>query len=127
MPNATSSSEAVRKELKTLPDGYVVLRQMSYGQILHRRGLMKLSLKTTGKKNADFEGEMAMANAAIQAFEFQNCVTEHNLEDVDGRLLNLSNPVDFAKLDPRVGQEVESLIEEMNNFDEAEDDPELGN
>lgn len=107
-----------RIELKTLEGAYVVLRRMSFGQITERRALMKLSIAST-KGSKDVRGEMAMANAEITRFEFRNCIVEHNLEKDDaGTLLNLASPVDFASLDPRVGQEIESLIEKRNNFDE---------
>jgi hypothetical protein len=123
MPVAvTSLEDTTRKELKTAPpDGYVVLRRMTYGQIIHRRTMNKLSFMTGGSKRS-LAGEMAMASKEVSLFEFASCVVEHNLFDKDGEtLLNLGNSVDFDKLDPRIGQEIESYIGEMNNFDDEEE------
>jgi len=120
MPRATVSSETERKDLKSLPDGYVVLKRMSYGQSVQRRAMLRMSFETTGKKN-DFRGEMAMASEEIQRFEFANCIVDHNLEDDNGNKLALGTAQGMAQLDPKVGQEIEKYIEEMNNFeDEAE-------
>lgn len=122
MPNATVDVESTQRfDLKTLEDGFVVLRRMSYGQILQRRMFTKLEVESSGKKN-DFRGEMAMANRRVTEFEFQNCVVDHNLTDKDDRKLDLSRAVDFNQLDPRVGQEIEGYITDMNNFEEDEED-----
>lgn len=122
MPKATANTEETeRKELKSCPGGFVVLRRMTYGQFVARRELTKLSV--SGQKK-DFKGELAMASAAVSRFEFEHCIVDHNLEDADGRKLNLYGD-DFGRLDPRIGQEIEGYIGEMNNF--ADDDEALGN
>lgn len=124
MPVAVANTEDTERfDLKSLAGAFVVLRRMTYGQVVQRRAMMKLAISSGGTKKS-FAGEMAMASEEIQRFEFARCVVDHNLEDNDGRKLDLSGPVDFAKLDPRVGQEIEGLIGDMNNF---EDDEELGN
>lgn len=122
MPVATVSTDQVdRKDLKSLEGGYVILRRMTYGQTLERRALMKLSIHTR-KGQKDITGELAMANARIQQFEFRHCIVEHNLTDENERLLNLTDPVVLQRLDPRVGQEIESLISDMNNFEEDDEE-----
>lgn len=122
MPVATSNIQATeRKELKSLPEGFVVLRRMTYGQICERRAMLKLSIATGRGNKGDLKGEMAMANREITMYEFSHCIVDHNLEkDVNGTVqkLNLSDPVDFASLDPRVGQEIERYITEMNDFED---------
>lgn len=124
MPNATSESlENEKIDLKTLPGGYVELRPMTYGQVLKRRA-MAMNMRFGGKGKNDFEGEMALANQKVTEFEFASCIVSHNLEDADGRLLNLASPVDIAKLNPRVGSEIDTHISRMNNF---EDDDSEGN
>jgi hypothetical protein len=125
MPVAVRNNDTERFDLKTLPEAFVVLRKMSYGQILQRRALMKISFQSRGKSK-DVEGEIAMANRKVNLFEFQHCVVEHNLEKVEGTLLNLSSEVDVDSLEPKVGQEIEKLIEKMNNLDE-DDDEDPGN
>lgn len=127
MPVAIRSTETERYDLKTLPGAFVTLRRMSYGQILERRALMKLTFISQGKGKAA-EGEIAMANKAVNLFEYRHCVVEHNLEKVEGTLLNLSNPVDVEMLDPKVGQEIEKFIEKLNNLeDEDAGDEDPGN
>jgi hypothetical protein len=121
MPQATVDVESTQKfDLKTLPEGFVVLRRMSYGQILQRRMFTKLEVGGSGK-SGDFRGELAMANRKVTEFEFANCIVDHNLEDAGGRKLNLNLPADFNQLDPKIGQEIEGYITEMNNFEADEE------
>lgn len=127
MPRATVNLEpGEKKPLKTLPDGWVVLRRMSYGQKLNRLRLVgKMSVEM--KKNAkSTRGEMEMAQRAATLYDFQTCIVEHNLEDDTGRTLNMSTERDVDSLDPRIGEEISVLIDELNNF-EAEEDDEEGN
>lgn len=119
MPRATMSNQEERFDLKSLDEGFVVLRRMSYGQVLERRSLLKLSVSSK-KGQKSLEGEMALANEKIQIFEFRFCIVDHNLEDEHGRKLNLTDPVVLRSLDPRVGTEIEGLISDMNNFEEDE-------
>ena len=122
MPKATVDVESTQKfDLKTLPEGFVVLRRMSYGQILQRRMFTKLEVGSSGK-GGDFRGELAMANAKVTEFEFQKCIVDHNLEDHTGRKLDLTKASDFNQLDPKVGQEIEEYITDMNNFEAEEGD-----
>jgi len=122
MPVAIRNDNTERFDLKTLPGAFIVLRKMSYGQILERRAMMKISFQSQGKSK-NMAGEIAMANQKIQIFEFRNCVIEHNLERTEGVLLNLGADVDVISLDPQVGQEIEKYIEQLNNFegDEVEE------
>ena len=117
MPNATVSFQTERHELKSCPEAWVELRRMSYGQIVERRSMLKMSVASS-KGSKDFKGEMAMANREITMFEFKNCIVAHNLTDSNERELNLGSPIDFAALDPRIGQEIEKLIGDMNNFED---------
>jgi hypothetical protein len=122
MPVAVANlQETVRKDLKTCPGGYVVLRPMNYGQVIARREMLKMSV-SSAKGSKDFKGEMAMASKEITRFEFGHCVVEHNLEKEEGVPLNLSAAGDFDLLDPRVGQEIEKYIGEMNNFEDEDDE-----
>jgi hypothetical protein len=125
MPRATVNTEdTIRKDLKTAPpDGFVVLKRMSFGEVVQRRTMTKLSVEAGGGKSKDFRGELAMASEQVTRFEFAHSVVDHNLEDHTGRKLNLAAPVDFATLDPRIGQEIEELISELNGLDEDAEDP----
>jgi hypothetical protein len=123
MPAAVAiQTETIRHDLKSLDGGFVELRRMTYGQIVQRRALTKLSVLSGKGVSKNVTGEMAMASKEVTQFEFDHCIVAHNLEDVDGRPLVLSGP-DFDKLDPRVGTEIERYISDMNNFDEDD----LGN
>lgn len=129
MPRATVDMQTVRKELKTLPGGFVELRSMSYGEYLHRRDLaLKMSMEGRDTKNSKVLIDAVQENVA--AYELKTCVVDHNLEDESGRKLQLGNPMDFRRLDPRVGQEIGGYIDEMNKFDEGElfrQDTSIGN
>jgi hypothetical protein len=124
MPRATVDTTAVvKKELRTLPDGYVVLRKMPYGAKLQRSSeAMKMSMQMKGRgKNRDSKADVEMLQHASTMFDFRHCIVEHNLEDDKGRVLNLSDPIDVNNLDPQIGEELSELIDELNNFENDED------
>ena len=116
MPKAVVSLDTKKFDLKSLPEGFVELRPMSFGQVVQRRSLLKLSV--VAGKNKSFQGEMAMMSEEVTRFEYRTCIVDHNLEDETGRKLNLASENDFRRLDPRVGSEIDQLISDMNNFDE---------
>lgn len=120
MPKAVVDiNDVVKSDLKSLPGGFVVLRRMSYLQTIERQALMKFEIAT--QRGKDLTGELAMASVEVQKFEFSHCIVEHNLEkDDEGTLLNLLKNEDLKLLDPRVGQEIQQLIEKQNNFDDEE-------
>jgi hypothetical protein len=124
MPIATADTATTeRKELKSLDGAFVELRRMTYGQIVDRRAMMKLSVTGNPKDKGSLQGEMAMANREIARFEFKHCIVTHNLEKQVGdqtQLLNFQNDADFVALDPRVGQEIEKYISDMNNFEDED-------
>lgn len=122
MPIATANLVATEhKKLKTLDGGEVELRRMTWGQMVDRRAMMKMSVTTDQKDRKSLQGELAMANREITRFEFTHCIVSHNLEaeTPDGtRPLDFNNPNDFNSLDPRVGAEIEKYISDMNNFED---------
>jgi len=128
MPRATVNiNDTARFELKTLPPtddeegGFVVLRRMSYGQVLQRRAMVS-AMKVHGGRGKDFEGEINMMQESVTLFEFQNCIVDHNLTDHDEKPLDFRSPLVVKALDPRVGQEIETYIGKMNNFDEEDEE-----
>lgn len=123
MPNATvNTDDTTRFELKSLTGGFVVLRRLTYGQKLKRRAMTSSMVMRSERGKRSLEGEMQLINEAASAFDFQHCVVDHNLEDVSGRKLQLGNKEDLAKLDPRIGEEIEELMDKLNNFEsEAEE------
>ena len=135
MPIATANLDPEdKKELKTCPGGYVVLRRMTYGQKLDRmKHVGKLSVDMRGKGKGT-KGEMEMLQKASTIYDFRACIVEHNLEKNIGTSeqpnivpLNLKNEIDIDALDPRIGEEISSLIDELNNFEAGDEENELGN
>lgn len=127
MPRATVQlSESERFPLKSLDEAFVTLRRMSYGQVIERQSMITMSFiqeqEKTGGKSKVTKSELAMANLNVTVFEFSKSIVEHNLEDENGKQLNLSNPFDIQRLDPRVGQEVAKLISTYNRLNEEDDD-----
>lgn len=121
MPKATTNiNETERFELKTLPEGYVVLRRLTYGEFMKRRQMTSNLSVSGGKGRQDFEGVLELANQKVTEFEFASCVVEHNLEDENGDLLDFKNPIHLQMLDPRVGEEISSYIDKMNQFEGSE-------
>lgn len=130
MPRATVTTDTIRYELKSLEDAYVVLKPMTYGVKLGRsQEAMKMTLKQESGprrrgQTTSSETEITMLQKAATLIDFRACVVEHNLEDPSGRTLDLANPNDLESLDPRVGEEISKLIDELNNW---EDPAEEGN
>jgi hypothetical protein len=118
--------ETEHYDLKTLAGGFVVLRRLSYGEKLHRRAMVSKMAVEEGQKKGSMRGEMQLINELATQYDFRNCIVDHNLEDEgpDGELRKLRFDVadDLRKLDPRVGEEIDKLISDMNNFELEEDD-----
>jgi hypothetical protein len=130
MPIATANlAPEAKKELKTCPGGWVILRRMTYGQKLDRmKHVGKLSVDMRGKGKGT-KGEMEMLQKGSTIYDFQACIVEHNLEKNIGTEehpnivpLNLKTMMDIDALDPRIGEEISSLIDELNNFELEEGD-----
>jgi hypothetical protein len=121
MPVAVAIKEPQRFDLKSLPGGYVVVREMTYGERIMRGGMtgaMKI-LKET--KKTDYVGEMSMETQKLTIWDFANLITEHNLDDADGRRLNFRNEQDVRALASKIGDEIGTYIDQVNSFDEDEE------
>lgn len=126
MPKATVNTNSERKDLKSLPGAFVELRRLSFGEKAERTDMaMRLAIEGDGKTQ---KGTVEMSSKDIAVFELAKCVTDHNLfmDDEEKVKMNLTNPQHVAALDPRVGEEISLLIDQMNNFD-AEELADLGN
>jgi hypothetical protein len=123
MPVASARQEiTVRKELKSLPGGYVVLRRMPYGKWLERRALTKLTINSS-KGSKSFQGELAMMDKRVTEMEFQQCIVEHNLEITDGVPFDFALPGSIDQLDTRIGEEIGTYINEMHDFESEGNSP----
>lgn len=112
-------------ELKTLPpDGYVVVRRMSYGESLAREAkATKLLVAGGDRKNSKDapQAEVDIQTEALALWDFANLVVEHNCQDKDGRVLNFKNIADVKKLSGSVGREIGKIIDDYNDVEESED------
>lgn len=124
MPRATASLDPEDKvELKTCPGGFVVLRRLTYGQKLARsEHVGKLTVEMKTKRKGGTTGVMDMMQRASTLYDFKMCIVDHNLEDENGIKLDLTNPQAIDSLDPRIGEEISSLIDDLNNFEEDEEE-----
>jgi hypothetical protein len=144
MPIAVSNEEVEgeRYDLKSAPpDGFVVLKRLSYGQQMLRRGLLsKARMETAatgnraerraGAKKGTTSVELELTNDKVTLFEFANCIVGHNLQylaDPEDKssiaLLDFTRPEHVKMLDGRIGTEIDELINDLNDF---EDDEETG-
>jgi hypothetical protein len=123
MPNAQVSTAPVRRELETLEGAWVDLKRLSYGQKLQRN---EHAIKTTAfgeGKNARMQLEALQVE--VQFMDFANCIVGHNLTYLDP-LTEEELPFDFQgrswqqMLDPRIGEEIATLIDELNNYEKVE-------
>lgn len=121
MPRATvDQSSGDKIPLKTLPDGWVVLKRLSYGQKIQRREMStQLTMEMgRGRRNNDAKAELAMLTMNSTLFDFKHCIVDHNLEDELGNKLAIDTVLGLASLDPKIGEEIEMLLDKLNNFEE---------
>lgn len=125
MPKATANNqETVRRDLKSLEGGYVEARRLTYGEKLQRRAMVSSMRLESGKKKSDFVGEMQLVNEQATTFDFQRCIVDHNLyaDDEETVKIDLNNAMGIKSLDPRVGEEIDTFLSEINNFEEDDDE-----
>lgn len=122
MPKATANiNQTQRFDLKSCPEGYVVIRRLSYGKKLERQEItMQMRMyqeeaRTKGKSSMD----ISMMARKVAEFDFKNCVAEHNLEDDNGVMLNFQQAHYVHMLDGNIGDEIGELINQVNTFDEG--------
>lgn len=120
MPKATVSAEPIHKDLKTLPDGFVLIRQHGFGQTLSRRDKAARYLQeiNPNSKPGDISTvEIDLLQEASTKYDFIHCIIDHNLEDDHGNKLDFNNPIAFDVLDPKTGMEIAYYIDEVNGSD----------
>lgn len=125
MPRATVVTAPERFELQTLPKtdeaegGFVLLRRLSYGEKLQKdQEAMKMRFDmSTATDTKGMDAEIAMISELATLNEFQKCIMDHNLEDDNGARLDLTKIENIRKLDPRVGDEINQLMADLNDFE----------
>jgi hypothetical protein len=132
MPLATPVGGATEHhDLKSCPpDGYVVLRRLTHGEKMARRGLLaKARMETGSAKNRSGVGvDVELMNEKITLFEFSRCIVEHNLtylvdpaDPSSETLLDFRIPDHVRMIDGNIGEEIDALITEINDWESDED------
>lgn len=117
MPRATVASQTEKFELASLPEGFVVIRRMTYGEKLNRTdGMMNMRTSST-----DNEMSISLMSKKVAFQDFANLIIEHNLTDENDKLLNFKNAADVERLDPVIGDEIGQLIDSINSFEQRDD------
>src|SRR4051794_17784710 len=71
MPKATANIvEPERHELKTLPEGFVVLRRLTYGQKLERKAMASVASAEQGRGKQSMKMQIAMISEQAQLYDF---------------------------------------------------------
>lgn len=126
----------IRKELKSAPanpdvagdePGYIMVRPLPYGMKLNRRdNATKMSMEVAQRKRGQQQDDTGqrfdleqMSQKAVE-FDFAYCIGDHNLQDAAGNKLDFSNPMTIKLLDPKVGSEIEMIINELNEDTDEE-------
>jgi hypothetical protein len=120
MPRATNNIQNLHHfDLKSLPEGYVKLRRMSYGQRLERdQMMMDMQMEMQGKKSGGgMSAKVDMMQKKVAAFEFAACIAEHNLTDENDSPLDFKRAEHVAILDALVGQEIGERINEIHDVE----------
>lgn len=117
MPRATVASQTEKFELKSLPEGFVVIRRMTYGEKLNRTDAM-MNMKTTSD---DREMQIQMMSKKVAFQDFGSLIVEHNLTDENDKALNFKNVADIERLDPVIGDEIGQLIDKLNSFEDQDE------
>lgn len=123
MPKASSNTaETERHDLKTCPGGFIEARRLTYGEKLQRRAMVSNMRFEASNKSKDFAGEMNLVNEKATVFDFQKCIVDHNLfkDDEETVKFDLSKIQDIRDLDPRIGEEIDQLLSDLNNFEDDE-------
>lgn len=131
MPIAVAVDTPQRFELKTLPAnpelegpageaGFVLLKRLSHGDKMTRRSYTSKMTVKSQRGRKDVETELEAFNERVELFDFANCVVDHNLTDEKGNKLDFRREGDVRRLDGRVAEEIQSLLDKLNNFEEDE-------
>lgn len=134
MPKATVDPELHHRELKTLPEGFVDLRTLSFHEMEMRKDIAgrmyqeeKVANARRGKRDDDetLRAYFESMNVKVTEFEFRNCIVDHNLfiDDAETQKIDFSKPMHAWKLDPKIGEEISRYISELIELDEDDAAP----
>lgn len=118
MPVATILQLTEKRELKTLEGGYVVVRRMNFGEKLtQQENMMKMSMEKGTGGDPQMDIELLQRRSAL--WEFANLIMEHNLTDSNDLPLNFKLESHVTSLDPRIGSEIQDIINSVNSFEDS--------
>jgi hypothetical protein len=125
--NATVPTDAERFELRSVEGAWVMLKPLPYGELLERRdkaSRMSMEAGTGNRRKKQDVGrlDIDMMQQQTRIYEFQKCVVDHNLGDDKGNKLNFTNSSTLNLLDPKVGQEIETLIDQLNELEDVDEE-----
>lgn len=132
-----------RFELKSAPkdpnidgdeDGYIMLRPLPYGEKQKIRDKStKMFMRATEPQNRqERRGRMRQTNVEEAELVFDSatelsnhltfayCIGDHNLLDRSGNKVDFTSPMALKMLDPRVGGEIEYILDELNRDPDEE-------
>jgi len=116
MPRAVSlPDETFRFDLKSVPEGFVVLRRLTYGEVLARQEMgTKMSTPVRdGSGPSELTFDLGVTDSFV--YLFSKSIVDHNLEDDQGRKLNFTDRRDVVRLDNRCAQEIGDFIDTVNS------------
>jgi hypothetical protein len=117
MPVASVKTEAEHFDLKSLEGAFVELRRMSFGEKLTRnQNATEMAIERGEGKDSRTIIDLLQRETA--EWEFKNLIVDHNLELSEGQPFDFRQKGMLEKLDPRVGEEISTLIGKLNNFEE---------
>jgi hypothetical protein len=126
VPIAVVTEASIKEELKSLPEAFVIIKKMTYGQKLMKSQLtMKMRMDMQDKKRMG--ADIDMMTRQVAHWSFANLIEDHNLTDASGRKLNFKSPADVELLDGKIGEEIDTLIDKHNNFEDDEEVENLSN
>jgi hypothetical protein len=127
MPDATVSHELHHHDLKSLPGGWIKLRQLSYYEVLIRRdkgsiASMESMPKAKGRKQEINRLLLESLQTWDRDYLFKNCIAEHNLTDFNDTPLDFNNKNTLNMLNPVIAREIERYIDDLNGPEDGDED-----
>lgn len=123
MPVVEQDNEPQRFDLQTAPpDGFVVVRPLSYEEMLKRRdSSARTVMRSDGDgRKAPREATIEQLQEATRHYEFAHQIIEHNLLDKSNNLINFRDPKSFRKLPYKVASEIEQILDDLNEEPDLE-------
>jgi hypothetical protein len=85
---------------------------------------MEQSKRKPGQKKDDDDTKMVIETYQTweRFYTFKNCIVDHNITDSNDVQLDFNKEMTLRMLNPKVGVEIEKLIDKLNAEDEADEE-----